>query len=101
GDDAYRNRVWIYQAIAIAYLDTGKREKARGIIDKALQDTGAWLKLKPGDPYALSFHAAILSLAGDLQLDPAAAKASYLEVLKLRRQLAGNPGVDRFTPGRS
>ena len=103
GDDAYRNRVWMYQTIAIVYLDTQQREKARVTIQKGLKDSEAWLKLKPGDPYALSFHAALLSLRGDVESsqNPAAAQATYQEVLKLRRQLAGNPGVDRFTPGRS
>src|SRR5205807_4589206 len=100
-DDAFRNRVWMYQTISIVYLDTQKREKARATIQKGLRDTKEWLKLKPDDPYALSYRAAFLSLAGDLEVDADAAKAAYLDVLNLRRQLAGNPAVDRFTPGRS
>jgi tetratricopeptide (TPR) repeat protein len=100
-DDAFRNRVWMYQTLAIVYLDAQQYDKARAIIPKGLKASDAWLRLKPGDPYARSFRAAMLSLQGDTQLDEAERTATYLEVLKLRRELADNPAVDRFTPGRS
>jgi serine/threonine protein kinase len=100
-DDAFRNRVWMYQTLAIVYLDSQRHDKARGIVAKGLKASDEWLKVKPGDPYAGSFRAAMLSLHGDTQLNDAERKATYREVEKLRRELAGNPGVDRFTPGRS
>jgi tetratricopeptide (TPR) repeat protein len=100
-DDAFRNRVWMYQTLAIVYLDSQQYDKARGVVEKGLKASNEWLKVKPGDPYAASFRAAMLSLKGDTQMNDAERKATYLEVERLRRELAGNPGVDRFTPGRS
>ncbi len=101
-EDAIRNKAWMYQTMAIVYLDTQKNDKAVAIVDKGLAVTKAWLKLKPDDAYALSFHAAFLSLKGDTQYQNAdTALAAYGEALKLRQQLAGNPEVDQYTPGRS
>jgi len=102
-EDSLRNKVWMYQTIAIVYLDTQQRGKAGELIAKGLKGTDQWLQLKPGDPYALSYRAAFLSLKGDLESkqNPTAAKALYLEALKLRRELAGNEAVDQYTPGRS
>ena len=100
-DDAFRNRVWMYQTLAIVYLDSQQLDKARGIVEKGIKASDDWLKVKPGDAYAASFRAAMLSLKGDTQMTEAERNATYLEVEKLRRELADNPGVDRFTPGRS
>jgi serine/threonine protein kinase len=102
-EDTLRNKVWMYQTIAIVYLDTQQLGKAKETIAKGLKGADQWLELKPGDPYARSYRAAMLSLKADLESkqDLAGAKALYLETLKLRRELAGNPAVDQFTPGRS
>ena len=51
----------------------------------------AALKLKPGDPYARSYRAAMLSLKADLdsKQNKAAAKELYEETLKLRKAELG------------
>jgi hypothetical protein len=100
-EDALRNKAWIYQTMAIVYLDTQKHDKARSMIDKGLATTQAWRALKPGDAYVLSFHAAFLSLKGDSAPKEEVRSAYYNEAMKLREELAGNAEVDQFTPGRS
>jgi serine/threonine protein kinase len=100
-EDALRNKAWMYQTMAIVYLDTQKHDKARRTIDKGLEATTAWLELKPGDAYVLSFHASFLSLKGDSTLREDERLAYYHKSMKAREELAGNPAVDQFTPGRS
>ncbi|MFO0965621.1 MAG: serine/threonine-protein kinase [Gemmataceae bacterium] len=100
-EDALRNKSWLYQTMAIVYLDTQKYDKAGSIIDKGLEATKAWLDLKSGDDYALSFYAAFLSLKGDTTFNEKERTEYYDKTLELRRKLAHNKAVDQFTPGRS
>ena len=100
-EDGLRNKAWMYQTMAIVYLDTQKHAKAGPTIDKGLAVTQQWLNLKPGDAYAMSFHAAFLSLKGDSSMTEDERLKYYGETIKLREKLAGNPEVDQFTPGRS
>jgi serine/threonine protein kinase/tetratricopeptide (TPR) repeat protein len=100
-EDALRNKAWMYQTIAIVYLDTQKYEKARPTVEKGLQVCKTWLDLKPGDAYAMSFYAAFLSLKGDASSTEKERLHYYHETQKLRRQLVGNEAVDQFTPGRA
>src|ERR1043166_4903763 len=91
----------MYQTMAIVYWDTQKYEKAGPTIHKGLAVTQAWLELKPGDPYALSFHAVFLSLKGDQTLGQKDRLVFFCEGIRIREMLAGNPAGDQFTPGRS
>lgn len=100
-EDGLRNKAWMYQTMAIVYLDTQKHDKARSIVDKGLAVTQTWMKLKPDDAYPMSFHAALLSLKGDSAPKEDERLKHYREVIQLREKLEGNPEVDQFTPGRS
>lgn len=102
-EDSLRNKVWMYQTMAIVYLDTQQLQKAKATIAKGIEGAVQWVQLKPGDAYARSYHAALLSLKGDVEAmqNRALSRELYEEALKIRRELAGNSAVDQYTPGRS
>jgi tetratricopeptide (TPR) repeat protein len=104
--DACRVKAWLYQNLAGVYENLLQIDKAGEAVNKGLEAMELWLRLSPDDPHALSHKAgllhhkgAVLSMSG-----PARAREAqeyFAEALALRRQLLGDPRVDRFTPGKS
>lgn len=100
GDDAFVQRMWIYQETARIHTERRKDEEARKLIDEGLASVEKRLARMPGDAYTLSIKAAFLYRLGILEFGRPKGKEYLTEALNLGRQLLGNPEVDRNTPGR-
>src|SRR5262249_55299916 len=110
-EDSIRNKVLMYQQIALVNSDLGGVERLKNHgewLEKGMALTEWWLKAKPGDPAARSHRAAYANyLAVDYQRagNKAKADAMFKEALDVRRELWNNPEyrkqIDRFTPGKS
>ncbi|MBI2804171.1 MAG: serine/threonine protein kinase [Planctomycetes bacterium] len=60
--DSLRNKVWMYQTLCAVTHDFGQYAESKKWFTKGIASVEQWRKLRPGDPLALGFRAALLNL---------------------------------------